>query len=150
MEYIFNILIDWGYWGMLAASFLAGSFLPFSSEVIMVSLRAAGLDTWLLVVYGSIGNIAGGMFNYGMGRLGNLEWIEKHLHVNKESLDKAQRFMRGHGAIMGFFAFIPVLGSAITIVLGLTRANLPLSFCSISLGKFLRYVILMYGFNQLM
>ena len=28
---------------------------------------------------------------------------------------------------MGFFAFLPILGSAITIVLGLARANIVLS-----------------------
>jgi membrane protein YqaA with SNARE-associated domain len=58
--------------------------------------------------------------------------------------------MRGHGALMGFFSFIPILGSAITIVLGLTRANLPLSLFSITLGKFLRYVLLIYGVGMAM
>lgn len=46
---------------------------------------------------------------------------------------------------MGFFAFIPVLGSAITIVLGLMRANIPVSITSMAIGKFLRYVLLIYG-----
>ena len=63
--------------------------------------------------------------------------------------DKAEKFMGGHGALMGFFAFLPILGSAITIVLGLTRANIPLSLISVTLGKFLRYVILIYGANLL-
>ena len=90
------------------------------------------------------------MFNYGVGRLGKLEWIEKYLHVKKEKLEQAERFMGGHGAWMGFFAFIPVLGSAITIVLGLTRANLPVSLASITTGKFLRYVLLIYGAHLLM
>lgn len=150
MSLLLELLLDWGYWGMLVAAFLAGSFLPFSSEVVMVTLRAAGLDGWLLVVYGTVGNVAGGMFNYSVGRLGRLEWIEKYLHVKRESLEKAQRFMSGHGALMGFFSFIPVLGSAITIVLGLTRANLPLSFLSITTGKFLRYLLIIYSANLLL
>lgn len=87
------------------------------------------------------------MFNYGVGRLGKMEWIEKYLHVKKESLDKAERFMAGRGAWMGFFAFLPLLGSAITIVLGLTRANLPISILSITIGKVLRYVLLVYGLS---
>ena len=57
--------------------------------------------------------------------------------------------MAGHGALMGFFAFLPVLGSAITIVLGLMRANIPLSFLSITVGKFLRYVLLVYSVTSL-
>lgn len=130
---------------MLIAAFLAGSFFPFSSEAVMLGLLAGGLHPTPLVVYGSIGNILGSMFNYGVGRLGNLEWIERYLHVKQESLDKAQRFMAGRGAWMGFFAFLPIIGSAITIVLGLTRANLPISIFSISFGKILRYAVLLWG-----
>lgn len=145
MDFIIDFLINYGYWGMLLAAFLAGSFFPFSSEAVMVGLQTAGLDPWLLVVYGTIGNVVGGMFNYGVGRMGKLEWIEKYLHVKKKDLDRAERFMAGHGAWMGFFAFLPLLGSAITIALGLMRANIPISILSITIGKFLRYLLLVYG-----
>ncbi|MBQ7472093.1 MAG: DedA family protein [Prevotella sp.] len=145
MDAFIAFLIQYGYWGMLAASFLAGSFFPFSSEAVMVGLQAAGLDPWGLVVYGTIGNVIGGMFNYGVGRMGRLDWIEKYLHVKKESLDRAERFMAGRGAWMGFFAFLPLLGSAITIMLGLMRANVVISITSISIGKFLRYLLLVFG-----
>ena len=86
MSWIISFLIDWGYWGMLVSAFLAGSFFPFSSEVVMSGLQAAGLEPIQLVLYGSIGNVLGSMFNYGVGRMGKLEWIEKYLHVKKESL----------------------------------------------------------------
>lgn len=149
MDALITFLSTYGYWGMLAAAFLAGSFFPFSSEAVMLALLATGLDGWLLIVYGSIGNILGSMFNYGVGRMGRLDWIEKYLHVKKSDLDKAQRFMAGHGAWMGFFAFLPIIGSAITILLGLMRANIPISILSIAIGKFLRYLLLVYGANLL-
>jgi membrane protein YqaA with SNARE-associated domain len=149
MDALISFLSAYGYWGMLAAAFLAGSFFPFSSEAVMVALLATGLDGWKLIVYGSIGNILGSMFNYGVGRMGRLDWIEKYLHVKKKDLDKAQRFMAGHGAWMGFFAFLPIIGSAITILLGLMRANIPISVVSIAIGKFLRYLLLVYGANLL-
>lgn len=145
MDIIIDFLIDYGYFGMLVSAFLAGSFLPFSSEAVMVALQAAGLDPWGLILYGTVGNVVGGMVNYGLGRLGRMEWIERYLHVSRESLDKAERFMAGRGAWMGFFAFLPLLGSAITIALGLMRANMPISIISITIGKFLRYVLLVYG-----
>ncbi len=145
MDYIISLLISYGYWGMLITAFVAGSFFPFSSEAVMTGLLAAGLDPWGLIIYGTIGNVAGGMFNYTIGRMGRMEWIERYLHVKQKDLDRAQRFMAGRGAWMGFFAFVPVLGSAITIVLGLMRANLPISLTSITIGKFLRYVVLIYG-----
>lgn len=147
MDALIAFLTQYGYWGMLMAAFLAGSFIPFSSEAVMVGLLGAGLDGWGLIIYGTIGNILGSIFNYTVGRMGRLDWVEKYLHVKQKDLDKAQRFMAGRGAWMGFFAFLPILGSAITILLGFMRANIPITFFSIAIGKFLRYVILIYGAN---
>ena len=76
MDAVVDFLINWGYWGMLVSAFLAGSILPFSSEAVMLGLLAAGLQPWPLVVYGTIGNVAGSLMNYGIGRLGKLYWIE--------------------------------------------------------------------------
>lgn len=145
MDAIIHFLTSWGYWGMLVAGFLAGSFFPFSSEAVLTGLDMAGLHPVPLVIYASIGNIAGSLFNYSIGRLGHLDWIEKYLHVKKENLDKAVRFMNGRGAWMGFFAFLPVIGSGITITLGLMRANVLISTVSISIGKIARYLILAWG-----
>lgn len=145
MDAIIAFLTGYGYVGMFLAAFLAGSFFPFSSEAVMVGLMATGLDPWQLMVYGTVGNVLGSVFNYSVGRLGKLEWIEKYLHVSRSDLDKAERFMAGRGAWMGFFAFLPVLGSAITVALGFMRANIVISFVSITLGKIVRYLILIYG-----
>lgn len=150
MDAITHFLIDYGYWGMFISAFLAGSVLPFSSEAVMLGLLAAGVDPVPLLIYGSIGNVMGGMVNYGLGRLGKLEWLKKYFHLKQSSIDRAYQFMGGHGAWMGFFAFLPILGSAITVVLGLTRANLPLSVFSITLGKVIRYALLIWGANLFM
>ena len=145
MEFLTDILLGYGYWGMLLAAFLAGSFFPFSSEAVMLALLAAGLEPWPLVVYGTIGNVLGSAVNYGVGRMGRLDWIERYLHISQQSMQRAETFMAGRGALMGFFAFLPFLGSAITILLGLMRANIPLSFLSITAGKLLRYLLLIYS-----
>lgn len=110
MGYIIDFLINWGYWGMLVSAFLAGSFFPFSSEVVMSGLQAAGLDPIPLVIYGSIGNVLGSLFNYGVGRLGKMEWIEKYLHVKKEKLDLAERFMADRGLMDGLLRLHPDFG----------------------------------------
>ena len=145
MEFLTDILLGYGYWGMLLAAFLAGSFFPFSSEAVMLGFMAAGLDNWTLIIYGTVGNVLGSLFNYGVGRMGRLDWIERYLHISQQSMQRAETFMAGRGALMGFFAFLPVLGSAITILLGLMRANIPLSFLSITAGKLLRYLLLIYS-----
>ena len=140
-----EFLLSYGYMGMLVAAFLAASILPFSSEAVMVGLQAAGLDPIFLIVYGTIGNVLGSMFNYTIGRLGKMEWIEKYLHVKKEDLDKAHRFMAGRGAWMGLLSVIPVVGDVITVALGLMRANVVIVVFSVTISKLLRYVLLVYG-----
>ena len=149
MDAFIDLLTSNGYWGMLLAAFLAGSFIPYSSEAIMLMLLAAGLDPWGLIIYGTIGNVLGSVLNYCIGRMGKTEWIEKYLHVSQDKMAKAERFVAGRGAMMGFFAFIPILGSAITILLGLMRSNPVITVISITLGKFLRYYILVFGVKLL-
>ena len=138
-------LVQFGTLGMFIAAFLAGSFFPFSSEAVMLALMALGVNPWELMLYGTAGNVLGSLFNYTVGRMGKEEWFEKYLHVKPEQMDKARKFMRGRGAYMGFFAFIPILGSAITILLGLMRANFVITFASITVGKLVRYILLIYG-----
>lgn len=150
MDTALNFLIEYGYWGLLIASFLSASILPFSSEAVMVGLLAAGLDPVLLIVYGTIGNTGGSLFNYGLGRLGRLDWIERFLHVEREKLDKTQRWMQGRGAWMGFFAFVPVVGDVLTIAMGLMKTNFLLTTLSIFVGKLLRYVLLVYGVEMIL
>ena len=138
MDSLIALLINYGYWGMFLSAVLAGSVVPFSSE-------AAGLKAWPLILYGTAGNVIGGMINYGVGRLGRTDWIEKYLHIKKEKLQKAENFMAGRGAWMGFFAFLPILGSAITVVLGLMRANVAITVTSMTIGKFIRFALLVFG-----
>lgn len=150
MDALIEFLIQYGYWGMLLSAFIAGSVFPLSSEAVMVALLAAGLDPKTLIIYATIGNVGGGMFNYAIGTLGRTDWIEKYLHIEKKKLERAERFMSGHGAWMGFFAFLPILGEAITVVLGLMRANLPITLISMTIGKLLRFILLVYGASLFM
>ena len=150
MDGLILLLESYGNWGMFIAAFIAGSFLPWSSEAIMLAMLAAGLDPLGLFLYATAGNVLGSMFNYWVGTLGRIDWIERYLHVKKEKLEKTQRFMAGHGAWIGFFTFLPVIGTAIAIALGLMRANVYISFIAILLGKAVRYAFLAFGVGLLM
>ena len=140
-----EILVHYGYFGMFLSALLAGSVLPFNSEVVIGALKVAGLEPWMLLMTGTLGNVLGGLFNYWIGTFGRMDWIEKYLHIKEEKIERAQRFMAGRGALMAFFAFLPIIGSAITVSLGLMRANLPITTASMTAGKFLRYAIIVFG-----
>lgn len=140
-----ELLVQFGYIGMFISALLAGSVLPFNSEVVIGALKVAGLDPWWLLISGTVGNVLGGLFNYWIGTFGRIDWIEKYLHIKEEKIIRAQKFMAGRGALMAFFAFVPIIGSAITVALGLMRANIPVTTISMTTGKFLRYAIIVFG-----
>ena len=148
MDFVIHFLTQYGYWGMFLAAFLAGSFFPFSSEAVIIGLMATGLDPWILMIYGTAGNIMGSMLNYYIGRLGKMEWIEKYLHVEREKVDRTSRWMERYGAWIGVLCFLPILGSVIAVTLGFTRANPWLSLLTITIGKVLRYGLLIFVVAQ--
>jgi len=142
MDGIIEFLTDWGYVGLFLSAFIAGSIVPFSSEVVMVALVHAGLDPWACLACAAAGNTAGGMTCYWIGTLGKQQWIEKYLRVSPEQLEKARRFMGTKGACMGFFAFMPYIGEAIAIVLGLMRSNVWITCITMFAGKAARYAVI--------
>jgi len=137
--------VEYGYIGLFLASFLAATILPFGSEFVFVTLIAFRLDPWLCTIIASVGNWLGGMTNYYLGRLGKTEWIEKYLKVKKEKIEKIQQWLHGKGAVMAFFSFLPAVGDIIALALGYMRANVYIVNICMFLGKFIRYVMLMYG-----
>jgi membrane protein YqaA with SNARE-associated domain len=148
MDFIISLLTQYGYWGMLLAAFLAGSFFPFSSEAVMVALMATGLDPWQLMVYGTVGNVLGSVVNYFVGRMGKMEWIERYLHVERENMQRAQQWIQRYGVWMGLFCSLPFIGSVIAVTLGFMRANPWLSFLTITVGKVVRYAVLIFVLEQ--
>lgn len=57
-------LLDWGYIGLFVGSFVAATVVPFSSDVLLVGMLAAGGNVWLSVLVATVGNWAGGLTSY--------------------------------------------------------------------------------------
>lgn len=142
-------LTEFGYLGLLLASFLAATILPFSSEVVFAALIAAGLDLWGLIICATVGNALGGATCYYLGHLGKLEWLEKWFKIKPESINKTINRLKGKGALMGFFGFLPAIGDVILVALGFMRSNTYIVMISMTIGKFLRYLIIAYGTGEI-
>lgn len=138
--------MDWGYWGLFLAAFIAGSVIPLSSEIVLLGLIHLGLDPVWCVAAAAGGNTLGGMSCYWLGTMGKSEWITR-LGVSDKNLDKARRFLAGRGALMGFFGFLPTIGEALAITLGIMRSNPWLTGGSMLVGKTLRYVFVVLLFE---
>lgn len=145
MDAVLEFLTSFGYGGMAVGAFIAGSVFPFSSETMLAALQLAGLRAWPLFLCATAGNVLGSMFNYWVGSMGHPEWIETYLHVKREKVAATQKWLRGRGAWMGFLCFLPILGSALSVTLGYMRANLWLTLLSVTLGKALRYAVVIWA-----
>ena len=77
VDTLIQLLIDWGYAGLFISALLAGSIVPFSSELVMIALVKVGLSPAICVLAATLGNTAGGMTCYYMGCLGKTDWIEE-------------------------------------------------------------------------
>ena len=133
-----QLLIEWGLPGLFISALLAGSIVPFSSELVLVALVKLGLPPTACLISAALGNTVGGMTCYYMGRLGKISWIEKYFKV------KMLNFLQGKGALMAFFAFLPAIGEVISIALGFMRSNIWLTVASMFAGKLIRYILLLY------
>ena len=60
--------------------------------------------------------------------------------VEPAKIDRVSRFLEGKGALFAFFTFLPYVGEAVAIVLGLMRSNVWITAVAMFVGKLLRYV----------
>ncbi len=145
MDTLIQFLIDHGAGGMFWAALLSGSIFPCSSEVVMVALYEMGVNAALLLFYGTAGNVLGSMLNYGVGRLGREEWIERFLKVSPKKLERGKKYVRRYGCWAGVLAWLPVIGELVTVAMGYMRVNPLYSLLIIGAAKFLRYYAIMYA-----
>lgn len=143
-----DYLFEYGYAGLFVISFLAATILPIGSETIFAAMILARYDAWLCIIAASIGNWLGGMTNYYLGLIGKMEWIERGLKIRSEKIKKMHEKIKKWGAYTAFFSFLPIVGDIIPLALGFMRANVHIVYLTMFLGKFCRYVVLMYGITQ--
>ena len=140
-----EFFIQYGYFGMATAAFLAGTFVPFSSEVVLGALLVAtGMDPWMTIMSATIGNVLGSMFNYYIGRIWDIQQIARWMHVKVGKLQKTQDYVQRRGSWIALFSFLPTIGTCISIALGLLRANAWLVLLYSFIGKFGRYIIVAF------
>lgn len=140
-----DFLIEWGYIGLFIAAFLAGSVVPFASEVVLGVLVEMGSDPVVCLVAASVGNTLGGAMCYWLGWLGNLERIERWLGVSSDKLNRVADNVRRYGAWMGLLSVAPIVGEAIVVMLGMVKANPLWTTVAMFVGKTVRYLLIILG-----
>jgi membrane protein YqaA with SNARE-associated domain len=117
--------------GLFVASFAAATLFPLPSEAALYAYLALYPEnTALAVTVATVGNTAGGMTSYALGRFLPPKQL-RYMEV-----------VRRYGAPATFFAWLPVIGDALCVAAGWLRLHwLPVLAC-MAAGRCLRYVVI--------
>lgn len=129
-----------GYLGLFITCFLAATILPIASEVFLITMLAAKYDPLSSLLIASTGNTLGSYLNFGIGYIGNPEWLKK-LRVKQKTIESWKASIQKYGVWLALLSWLPIVGDIIGIALGFFRANIFWSFIFMAIGKFIRYLV---------
>lgn len=136
---------------MFLSAFLSATVLPGNSEIIFTTLATQTRLTdsnlfssqilWLLGV-ATVGNSLGSSITYAMGLL-----IPKPLDLKHKTAQWALRLCEKYGVFALLLSSLPMIGDLLCGIAGWLRFNLWQSLIFICLGKFIRYLILLFAIS---
>jgi membrane protein YqaA with SNARE-associated domain len=143
-------LLDLGYVGLFIGAVLAATVVPFSSDVLLLALLAAGGEIVPSVIVASAGNWVGGMISYAMGWFAKWEWLERWFKVREATLEKQKARIDRYGAGLAFFTWLPGIGDLMAIGLGFYKVSPKKTALFMLIGKSARFVAwgLLYYFAE--
>ena len=136
------------YLALFVSAFVAATFLPFYSELVLAGLLIAGRDPLLLWCAATFGNTLGAVVNWWIGvRLENWRrargspgWL-KRLRLDDAQIGRAQAWFSRYGRTSLLLAWAPVGGDALTFYAGLMRVRLLPFLILVGAGKALRFAV---------
>lgn len=134
------------YGALFASAFLAATLLPASSELILLGLLAAGRgEPVLLIIVATVGNTAGSVVNWAIGRGVEVFHNRRWFPVSRERYEQAVSLFKRYGVWTLLFAWLPIIGDALTVAAGAARVGLWRFVALVGLGKAARYVAIVAG-----
>jgi membrane protein YqaA with SNARE-associated domain len=132
--------------GLFLAAFVAATLIPAQSEAVLVALiLSGGHPVWLLLVVATVGNVAGSVVNWALGRyllhFADRRWFP----ASPAALDRATRWYARWGRWSLLGAWLPVVGDPITLAAGVMREPLWRFVLVVTLAKGGRYVVLAWA-----
>jgi membrane protein YqaA with SNARE-associated domain len=117
---------------LFAASFVAATLFPLPSEAALFAyLKAHPEHTVLGVAVATLGNTAGGMTTYLIGRL----------LPNQQMDARAARLLHRWGAPVTALAWLPLIGDALAAAAGWLRVNWLAVLAFMAAGRLSRYIV---------
>ncbi len=132
------------YVSLFIASFLASSFLPMTSESVVVYLALKGYELNSIALVAALGSYLGFCSIYFISYYGREVLIDKFIRIKKSKTEKAKRFFEKYGAITLLFAWFPFFGEGFVVIGGILRMNFIVFSFYAFIGTLLRFLIVAY------
>lgn len=130
------------YVGLFLSAFFSATLLPLQSETVLVALLLTDRPPWPAIVIASVGNVAGAVVNWLIGRgieqLRDRSWFP----LSAARLQRSQEWYLRYGKWSLLLSWMPVIGDPITVVAGVLREPLPMFLLLVSIAKTGRYLVL--------
>lgn len=131
------------YASMAGVAFLAASLLPFSSEVVLAAQIKAGFaSTTGLLIAATLGNVAGSLFNWWLGRFARHYEGRRWFPFKPETIAAASARFQRFGTWSLLFSWLPIVGDPLTFVAGVLRVPVIPFLILVTIGKAARYAAL--------
>lgn len=135
-------------WLLFGSAFLSATLLPGSSEAVLVGLLASGSGpSVLLVAAASIGNIAGAMVNWGMGRYFQHFKDRSWFPIKDATNARAQAWFARYGIWSLLLSWVPIIGDPLTLVAGIMQVAIGRFLVFVTVGKVLRYALIVLAWQ---
>nr|NJM01208.1 DedA family protein [Desulfobacula sp.] len=138
-----EFLAEYSYLGLFLSSFLAATLLPLSSELVLGILLKQGANPHLTLLVATFGNVLGSVVNYGLGAFGGRMILHRFWRIKEPEIHRAEKRFRKFGVFSLLFAWVPVIGDPLTVAAGALHVNFTVFLLLVSLGKFLRYLVIL-------
>lgn len=129
----------WGLWGLFIGTFLASTIVPFSADVLYVTMLQMTSNPWACLIVAALGNWMGNLTTFGLGRLGRWDWIEKYFKVDRAKLEKQKVYIDKYGIWLALVSWFPFVGDLFTLTLGFYKTNPWLTASLFLVGRLLRF-----------
>lgn len=121
-----------GYAGVFFLMLIESCGIPMPSEVIMpfagFLVVSGKLGFWQIAIIGAVGNLAGSILAYCIGKRGGRPFLEKYgkyFLIHSRDLDVADKWFAKYGELTVFFGrLLPIIRTYVSFPAGISKMNL--------------------------
>jgi membrane protein YqaA with SNARE-associated domain len=130
-----------GYSILFLSAFGAATIVPFYSEIAYIGMLEQGFAPIWVWLVATAGNSLGAAVNWILGRFLTRFETRRWFPFKPDSLHRGQAWFQKYGVWSLLFAWLPIVGDALTFIAGMMRVRFELFFILTAIGKGARYAV---------